>query len=316
MTESVPRPDRPVLVVGPPRSGTTMLRHALNRHPSLAILPETHLCDVWLPRFPALPERREADAFLDAFTSGEDFARSGLDAAEVRARLAGCPRVDGATVMAVLLDRWATAHGTPRVGEKTPAHALHLDLLLDWFPDARVIWMRRDPRATTASQMAFEQDWAADEPATPARQWARIERAWRRWRHDPRVLTVVYEDLVARPDEGLRLVLDHAGLEPDPAVVAGPPPRPGRWHGGHDPAARPTADRVDRWTERLTPSDVGIVDALTVYARRGTPWPPAGSYYAGSDRWRYRWGHVRAWAAVADEHGRALLRRAAGRGRA
>ena len=292
------RVDRPVFVVGPTRSGTTVVRHALNRHPDLAILPETHLLDVWLPRFPATSSGRDVMELLDAFTAGEDFERSGLDTDDVRARVAAAPRPDGRAVLVALLCAWGDRHGASRVGEKTPAHALHVPTLFAWFPDARVVWLRRDPRDTTASQMRFTQAWAADDPVTPARHWARVERAWRRHHRDPRVCTVVYEDLVNDPDRQWGRLLDHLELPVHADVVAGPAPRPGEWHGGHDPAARLTSDRVGRWRGRLSPVEVGMVDGLTVAGRRGTSWASAARTYHGADRWAYRLGALQGWGSV------------------
>ena len=43
--------------------------------------------------------------------------------------------------------------GSKRVcGEKTPGHILHVPTLLEWFPDAKIINIVRDPRATYVSQ--------------------------------------------------------------------------------------------------------------------------------------------------------------------
>ena len=40
----------PIFIVGMPRSGTTLLSTLLSAHPSISILPETHLLTRWLPR--------------------------------------------------------------------------------------------------------------------------------------------------------------------------------------------------------------------------------------------------------------------------
>lgn len=286
------RLDRPVFVVGPPRSGTTLMRHTLNRHPDLEVTAETHLLDVWCQRFPELVEGRGVDAFWREFGRSDDVARSGLDAGEVWARLSRLDRVDARAVLATMLSMRAEGAGAARAGEKTPRHALHVGTLLRWFPDARVVWMRRDPRAVVASELAFDQAWASDDPLLPARRWVRVERALARHHGDDRVHVVRYEDLVRTPEPVLREVLAHLDLSVVDEVVVGPSPRTGTWHGGQDPAARPTPASLDRWRDRLTPHEQGVVDGIVGGWRSRAGYPSAGRHLAGADRRAHAGGVV------------------------
>lgn len=283
---------RPVFVVGPPRSGTTLLRHTLDRHPDLAVAPESHFLSDWLPSLRG-PRPEDVADLWRRFSASGDFTRTGLDAEAVWNRAATRGGPDPRSLFVALLGAWAEARGAIRVGEKTPDHAFHVGTLLAWCPGARVVWTRRDPRDVVASELAFDQPWAADTTVVPATRWDAIERASTRWGNDPRVLTVRYEALVTDPDDVLGRVLHHAGLRQVADVVAGPTPREGTWHGGLDPAARPRPDSVGRWRTRLTARQAGTVDALTRHGRAVAGYPSVAEDFTGTDGWAYRAG----WAA-------------------
>ena len=109
---------RPVFVLGAPRSGTTMLFELLKESPELSALPgEGH--DIWR----ALHHPRYSGWRSDA-----------LDAGDVRL---GERRFVGARFYAQL--------GKGRFVEKTPENSLRLSYLLELFPDASFVVLRRNP---------------------------------------------------------------------------------------------------------------------------------------------------------------------------
>ena len=158
--------------------------------------------------------------------------------------------------MTAILDATREVTGVQRVGEKTPDHARHLDVLLGDFPDARVIHVVRDPRATVASELRLDRDWASDDPEVAASRWARGVAPLRAHGDDPRVLVVRYEQLVRAPEPTLRTLCDHVGLSWDPAVLAPGPGHPDYRHGDQDPWAGIGTGSLDTWQDELTPSDL------------------------------------------------------------
>lgn len=193
--------ERIVLVVGVPRSGSTLLEQALSCHPEIVACGELEaLRDVAL----AVPSSSERD-WIDAL-----------------------PRLDGAILpplrqsyISALLDADQKAK---RYVDKMPNNLLHLGLLARFAPGARVIVMQRDPLATGFS--CFRQPFGA------GLGWAtRLEHigAWIRgasrlldhWRQvlPLRFHTVDYDDLVTTPNEVLPGVVDFLGLPPDDAVL-------------------------------------------------------------------------------------------------
>ena len=147
VAESVRRPamsnrdaifDRPIFIVSPPRSGSSLLFETLMTAPGLVTVGgESHRLMESIPT---------VDPALHGWESNR------LTAAEA----------DRATVQA-LRDRFRSAlrdrnGGAPpadpvRMLEKTPKNALRIPFLAAAFPEARFVYLHRDPRPTLASMI-------------------------------------------------------------------------------------------------------------------------------------------------------------------
>lgn len=193
--------ERIVLVVGVPRSGSTLLEQALSRHPDIVACGELEaLREVAI----AIPSATEGD-WIDAL-----------------------PRLDG-PILAPLRQSYVSAvldaeKKAKRYVDKMPSNLLHLGLLARFAPGARVIVMERDPMASGFS--CFRQ------PFGPGQPWAtRLDHigAWIREAHrlldhwrailPLRFHTVRYDDLVRSPDATLAQLIDFLDLPFDEAVL-------------------------------------------------------------------------------------------------
>jgi len=111
-----------------------------------------------------------------------------------------------------------TPHSQPVVTDKMPHNFRHVGLVRQMFPDARVIYMRRDPRDVCLSiysrlfpeahRYAVDLDWLAHFYA----ENMRLKDHWKAAFPD-RVREVVYEDLVDDPVTHTRAIADFCGLE-------------------------------------------------------------------------------------------------------
>lgn len=261
--------DRPIFVVGFPRSGTTLLALMIHAHPRLAMPPETRfLIETWRQRAAfgdlSAPAQRLALA-RSCVRPGSMIRDLGLDPDEtVRAILAGPPTLGSAfgTVFKAFADR----HGKARWGDKRPAYYQEVDVLLRLFPDAQVVQVVRDGRANLASLKRMPW-WPVDSVGTMA-AWSQAEYCARRYRHRLPADTfhlLRYESLVADPRATLTELcafldedFDAAMLEPH--QVAEVVPERKHWHGNLTSGV--SAGQVESWRQGLEPWELGLMEAV------------------------------------------------------
>lgn len=259
MTTAAGANDEPILLVGAPRSGTTLLRALLNRHPRIALCDESFF-HFWLARrakvFGDLADVANRTRAVDRYVELRRIRRLGLDLTALRRHL--IERSDSLPSLFLELMRFvAAAAGKARCGDKTPHHALVASDLLQWFPRARLVHVVRDPRDVVESLRRMP--WSSGSLVSDARLWRDCVDGVARC--DPAsVLTVRFEELVGRPEEELRRVCAFVGEEFDAAMLAPAPAAPSdRWwferaHAPIDPA------RAGRWRSELTHGDVALVE--------------------------------------------------------
>jgi Sulfotransferase family len=129
----------PVFIVGSPRSGISLLRNMLNRHPSLAICAETHFNHYVYKRrraFGDLSNLKNRQRLVDEYLSVRRIRRLGMDLARLREKLVR-EGTSYPALFAGVASFYAASAGKERWGEKTPRHAFISELLCEWFPARR-----------------------------------------------------------------------------------------------------------------------------------------------------------------------------------
>ncbi len=195
--------ERPVFVLGMPRSGTTLVEQILAAH------PQVHGCGE-LTGIVAIVQ----DAFERTGLRWPQDA-AGFDAAWLR-----CRAVDYLQTAAK-----PAPDDTKRLIDKQPYNFLHVGLIAMLFADARIVWCRRDPRDVALSIYS--------ESFSPLSSYATDlddirffidgqERLMRHWQSvSPlSILEVRYEDVVTDTEMQARRLIDFAGLPWDPACLA------------------------------------------------------------------------------------------------
>lgn len=182
----------PLFIVGMPRSGTTLVERILGSLEGVDTAGEN-----------------EALEFI-----AHDYQHE-----RQRGRLPAPARMTPADWQSLADEYWLRTGGEPRrVTDKMPHNFRHLGLIDALFPDAPVLWMRRDPRDVGLSIYARPfpdgHPYACDLAAL-GHFHAQSERMLRHWRTawPGRILEVDYEALVADPETGTRRIAEHCRLE-------------------------------------------------------------------------------------------------------
>ncbi|MGA2435918.1 MAG: sulfotransferase [Bryobacteraceae bacterium] len=253
----------PVFIVGAWRSGTTLLRVTLNRHSQLAMWDgETaYFRRLYTRRraFGAPADPRNRERIVDAYLAIEPVRKTGLDLAVLRERLLA-EGVSWRALFLSMIQAYAAFQGKPYAGEKTPSHALHVETLCEWFPGCAIIHLVRDPRDAVSSLMTMP--WSTRSALMCARKWGLLNRAALAVSGRGNYLRVRYEDLAARPEEQLRRICGHIGLEYEESLLnANPAERDSQPHNTRS-YERITPARLAVWRTALKPWQVAAVEAV------------------------------------------------------
>jgi hypothetical protein len=278
----------PVFIVGPSRSGTSMLREMLNQHPELWITRETHYFDDLRPRLRerarhtlSVEDRERCEAYFQRLGIGP-YGRStgsGVDATSLEELRNGASKLGGSAD--AYFEAYCTGRAAlqekPRWGEKTPRHVYRIADLKAAFPDARIICLVRDPRAVAASYRNWKRnDPSREEIQTAAADRRRIQRSYNvvlhalLWRSAmvaavraleeygrESVRLQQYERLVSEPQKSLRalsgwLRLDYVDAMVDVPVI----------HSSYGLQGQGvTTAVIDRWQHKLPATEVAVIQS-------------------------------------------------------
>jgi tetratricopeptide (TPR) repeat protein len=186
--------ERPLFIVGMPRSGTSLLEQRLAAHPAIhgagELLELKHLVIRRLDRFPDV--------------AGGPFPALGRQYVEAVAQLAPDAR---------------------RIIDKLPLNFYFAGLIHLMLPNARILHIRRDPLDTCLSchttlfrePMRFVHDQA--ELGRFHRAYRRLMDHWRQVLPPDRFTEIEYDRLVSEPEAETRRLLDFCGLGWDDACL-------------------------------------------------------------------------------------------------
>lgn len=234
-----------VFIVGLPRTGTTLTRAILNASPQVGIGGESK----FLPTSTARG-RASGEAYRDRFRRAGDIRTDegiervadviysqaernywsrlaeGMERVDFVRRLRSSDRSERA-LFDIAMDHFAK--GRPIRGDKTPQHIHWVPLLLDWFPDARIIHTFRDPRAVHISLLRKPARAAPGRPRWLRRipfvdlyaatslilRWQRVIALHREYaaRYPDRYMFLRFEDLIAEPRAAVERLCSHVGVD-------------------------------------------------------------------------------------------------------
>jgi hypothetical protein len=205
-------------VIGVARSGTTLLRFMLDRHPDLAIPAETHFIPAVLGTSPTGASLRR-DEFVHRITSSFTWADFGLSNDEFCSAVAALEPFSPADGLRAFYRLCSARQNKPRWGDKTPTYTDFITAISAVLPEAYFIHVIRDGRAVAASRRHLSFGPGPD-IVSQARDWGRkIRNARFQANLCPQYMEIRYEELVYDPESVLRNICFRIGLTYDPAMV-------------------------------------------------------------------------------------------------
>jgi tetratricopeptide (TPR) repeat protein len=195
--------DRPIFIVGMPRSGTTLVEQIISAHPEV-----------------------EGAGELSALSNLVERV-SGRDRLPYPAWVGPMNGADCRIIGQAYLDRLSAApEGKTRLTDKWLTNYEYLGLIHACLPNARIIYCRRDPRdvAVSCFSIKFGHGHAgySCDLAELGRYWRAFDRLMSHWRAvlpPGRILEVPYEDVVGDVETWARRLIAHCGLEWDDACL-------------------------------------------------------------------------------------------------
>lgn len=263
--------DRPIFVLGCPRSGTTLFRTMLHAHPRIAIPPESRFV---MPtyyqrsRFGDLTTVAGRTSLAEWIVDRPDsrFRVFDLDPEELKHKIVNGPPTVGSAI-GVVFQEYSRRFDKPRWGDKRPAYYSFVDELDHMFPDAQFLHLIRDGRACVASLK--EQPWYEHDPVPCMATWMlavdSARESGRKLGAD-RYLELRYEDLLARPEAELRRVCEFLDEDYDPAMCE-PEKIADRVNPSYYEQRRQIGEglytkSVEAWRDKLTPWEVATFERV------------------------------------------------------
>ncbi|MGN6425092.1 MAG: sulfotransferase [Asticcacaulis sp.] len=194
---------RAIFVNGLPRSGTTLVEQIISSHSDVKGGGELNLIR---PALIPVGEGRfnEAMAYQQRVATADPWGELGRDYLDMLEQRLGADL---------------------RVVDKSLDQSALVGLILHMLPQARMVWIRRNPDDCALSNFrthfkdSLNWTWSFSDIAAFFRLEDRLHAHWTQL-FPQRILTVAYEDLVSDPLSWTQRILSHVGLSEEPQVFA------------------------------------------------------------------------------------------------
>ncbi len=206
--------DKLIFVLGPPRSGSTLLMRMLSSHSQIMSRPEPHLLtplahlgywdNVDRASFDQLQAAQALREFVSDLPGGEE---DYLDALRAYAEL--------------MYGRMLATQDKPYFLDKTPAYALILPFIAKLFPRAHFVLLTRNPCSVWDSfaESFYDGDYEGARDFNPILLRYVPAMADFLRRAPVPLLHVRYEDIVSDPEAQLKRIYEHIGVQHEPDTV-------------------------------------------------------------------------------------------------
>ncbi|PCJ37938.1 MAG: hypothetical protein COA75_01590 [Cellvibrionales bacterium] len=222
---------RPILIVGAARSGTTLLQYMLRSHPDVSLpTSESHFFIPFYERqdeFGDLTQLKNIQHLLDEiyhahrYFFDENMHGLNFNAIQLAAEIHHANITTIPNIISFIFQKNATAEGKTRWGDKTPYYALHLETLLEMFPNAQVVHLIRDGRDCALSMLERRWDLCIFNYYHAAYTWNKYVRAGKAFgkKHPDHYFEIRYEDILDQPDTSIKILCEYLDIDFNQSVI-------------------------------------------------------------------------------------------------
>ncbi|WP_456480618.1 sulfotransferase family protein [Nautilia sp.] len=228
--------DKVIFIIGNSRSGTTLMAKILNNNKSVYSFNELHFFEnFWTEKDCFFDLQRAKSVLTRLFCSSRLHTYSKCEEKLFREEIEAFLQdfsfpVNGIEVFKKFLYYETRKNNKQIPCEQTPRNLFYLKSILEYFPEAKIIYMVRDPRDTTLSQKykwkrffkAKNEPYPLSEsirnlvnyhPITISLLWRSSANAILPYLENDNVLMVQFEELISNPEENVKKVCEFLGLD-------------------------------------------------------------------------------------------------------
>lgn len=255
----------PLFITGHPRSGTTMLRLIFNSHSQLVIPDETGLLH-WFykrPWFKKFTRSKIPIPSPKAQAFGEEIIQK-FNA------LPWSDRTNPKTAISYLYEQLAKENNKPFWGDKTPLHTQFADEIMQLYPNAFILEIVRDPRAVAGSAKRHVKNkrkgtdfWITDNLNQTISRWKWEFELTKKFlnKYPENMQQIVYEELVANPEQHLKSVCSSIGLPFEQQMLNFHQKQSNQQMAWHKETTKPiNQENVEKWRKDLTQEEIETIE--------------------------------------------------------
>jgi hypothetical protein len=265
-TRTVPDNDTsghgPIFIGGLGRSGKTYTRLMLAAHPGLAFSKRTQMWTRFYDQYGDLAQANNFERCLNAMLRHKHIRSLEPDAGRIRREFSqGSPTY--ARLFALIHEHHAERQQKRRWGDQSEGIERFAGLIIAAYPNARMIYMARDPRDRYEAMLTQRPQTKGKVGAATAQWLHSVSLAWRNQQKYPGQFQIVrYESLVLQPEETLDGICRFLGEAYLPSLVAMEDAP--RFRRADEARRRPgvsplSADFIGRYRTGLSPYEIAFI---------------------------------------------------------
>jgi hypothetical protein len=229
----------PVFLIGAERSGTTLLRLMLDEHPLISWLEEFE----YAVDFVSSDNWPDINSYVKWLETHRIFLSAGFS---VNSSL------DYPSLVKSFLAQKQEQDKKPIIG--ATCHR-HYDRLIEIFPQARFIYLLRDPRDVARSNIGM--GWAGN-VWKGVDKWIGAEKLWAKVKGKIGKNTFIeirYEELVVSPESTLKAICHFLDVDYDSKMIS---------YDLHSTYLKPDPKLIEQWKRKMSKREIALVEYKTI----------------------------------------------------